>query len=58
MIGDLLGWRLTFYISVPMTRNRPSDSVIPYGKYPSIGPQADLDWIGTGLFVEPPLELL
>lgn len=49
VIGDFLGWRLTFYISIPMTvivllillfrmeNVRPENS------------QASLDWIGTGL---------
>lgn len=49
VIGDLLGWRLTFYISVPMTVIVLLILLFRMENIRPSGPQADLDWIGTGL---------
>ena len=47
VIGDLLGWRLTFYLSVPLTVIVLAVLLL---KMPNIQPKtevASLDWIGT-----------
>ncbi len=49
VIGDLLGWRLTFYISVPMTIIVLLILLFRMENVRPSGAQADLDWIGTGL---------
>ena len=49
VIGDLLGWRLTFYISVPMTVIVLLILLFRMENIRPSGPQADLDRIGTGL---------
>lgn len=43
VIGDLLGWRLTFYISVPMTVIVLLILLFRMENIRPSGPQADLD---------------
>lgn len=49
VIGDFLGWRLTFYISVPMTVIVLLILLLRMENVRPDAAQANLDWIGTGL---------